>query len=256
MVLALAGMVVAVFVNVVLRYVFHTSIVSYEEISRLLFVWLVAVGAIVAAFEGSHLGFDMVTSRVGPGTRKALFWLSQLLIAACMALLLWGSWEQVVAGWNSYSTVLGYRWRWALRPRWCWPLACWWWSCAMCCAAPRPNLPKPAWSKENAMVVTLIFLSVLIGGMVIGMPIAHSLVLTGVALMWYLDFSIPSCWRRTCRPASITSRCWPCRFHSGRRADECGRPVAPHHRSGARLCRPYSRRPGLWPLAQPCCWPP
>ncbi|MDR0216640.1 MAG: TRAP transporter small permease [Comamonas sp.] len=108
MVLALAGMVIAVFVNVVLRYVFHTSIVSYEEISRLLFVWLVAVGAIVAAFEGSHLGFDMVTSRVGPGTRKALFWLSQFLIAACMVLLLWGSWEQVVAGWNSYSTVLGY----------------------------------------------------------------------------------------------------------------------------------------------------
>ena len=38
------------------------------------------------------------------------------------------------------------------------------------------------------MIVTFIFLFVLIGGMVIGMPIAHSLVLTGVALMWYLDF--------------------------------------------------------------------
>ena len=38
------------------------------------------------------------------------------------------------------------------------------------------------------MVVTLIFLAVLIGGMVIGMPIAHSLILTGVALMWHLDF--------------------------------------------------------------------
>jgi tripartite ATP-independent transporter DctM subunit len=38
------------------------------------------------------------------------------------------------------------------------------------------------------MVVTLIFLFVLIGGMVIGMPIAQSLVLTGVALMWHLDF--------------------------------------------------------------------
>lgn len=108
MVLALSGMVIAVFVNVVLRYVFHTSIVSYEEISRLLFVWLVAIGAIVAAFEGAHLGFDMVTSRVGPATRKALFWLSQCLIAICMLLLLWGSWEQVVAGWSSYSTVLGY----------------------------------------------------------------------------------------------------------------------------------------------------
>lgn len=108
MVLALAGMVVAVFVNVVLRYVFHTSIVSYEEISRLLFVWLVAIGAIVAAFEGSHLGFDLVTSRVGPAARKLLFWLSQLLVLACMGLLLSGSWDQVQAGLNSFSTVLGY----------------------------------------------------------------------------------------------------------------------------------------------------
>ncbi|MBS0403552.1 MAG: TRAP transporter small permease [Proteobacteria bacterium] len=108
MVLALAGMVVAVFVNVVLRYGFGTSIVSYEEISRLLFVWLVAVGSIVAAYEGSHLGFDMLTSRVGPATRRWLFGVSQCLILLCMGLLLWGSWGQVVAGLNSFSTVLGY----------------------------------------------------------------------------------------------------------------------------------------------------
>lgn len=38
------------------------------------------------------------------------------------------------------------------------------------------------------MLVTLIFLAALIGGMVIGMPIAQSLVLTGVVLMWHLDF--------------------------------------------------------------------
>ncbi|AVS62268.1 TRAP transporter small permease [Paracidovorax avenae] len=108
MVLALAGMVVAVFVNVVLRYVFGTSIVSYEEISRLLFVWLVAVGTIVAAFEGKHLGFDMLTARLSGAPRKLLFWVSQALVALCMVLLLKGSWAQVVAGMESYSTVLGY----------------------------------------------------------------------------------------------------------------------------------------------------
>lgn len=108
MVLALAGMVIAVFVNVVLRYVFATSIVSYEEVSRLLFVWLVAVGAIVTAFEGKHLGFDMVTSRLKGAPKKVLFWISQLLVAGCMVLLLIGSWEQVKAGLDSYSTVLGY----------------------------------------------------------------------------------------------------------------------------------------------------
>ena len=108
MVVALAGMVVAVFVNVVLRYVFNTSIVSYEEISRLLFVWLVAVGSIVAAYECSHLGFDMVTSRVSAPVRRVLFWLTQLLVVACMVMLLWGSWAQVQAGLSSYSTVMGY----------------------------------------------------------------------------------------------------------------------------------------------------
>ncbi len=108
MVTALAGMVIAVFVNVVLRYAFGTSIVSYEEISRLLFVWLVAIGTIVAAFEGKHLGFDMLTSRLKGRGRKVLFWVSQLLSGACMVLLLIGSWEQVLAGWSSYSTVLGY----------------------------------------------------------------------------------------------------------------------------------------------------
>ena len=38
----------------------------------------------------------------------ALFSVGGFAGAACMALLLWGSWEQVVAGWSSYSTVLGY----------------------------------------------------------------------------------------------------------------------------------------------------
>ena len=38
------------------------------------------------------------------------------------------------------------------------------------------------------MLVTCIFLFVLIGGMAIGMPIAQALILSGVALMWHLDF--------------------------------------------------------------------
>ncbi|HWP19410.1 MAG TPA: TRAP transporter large permease subunit [Burkholderiaceae bacterium] len=38
------------------------------------------------------------------------------------------------------------------------------------------------------MTVTLIFLSVLLVSMAIGMPIAHALLLTGVALMYHLDF--------------------------------------------------------------------
>lgn len=64
------------------------------------------------------------------------------------------------------------------------------------------------------MLVTFIFLATLIGGMVIGMPIAHALVLTGVTLMWHLDFLIPSCWPKTCKRALTTFRSWLCHFLS------------------------------------------
>jgi len=38
------------------------------------------------------------------------------------------------------------------------------------------------------MITTLIFLGVLLAGMALGLPIAHALLLTGVVLMWHLDF--------------------------------------------------------------------
>jgi len=44
----LALMVVLVFGNVVLRYVFNSGITMSEELSRWLFVWLIFLGAIIA----------------------------------------------------------------------------------------------------------------------------------------------------------------------------------------------------------------
>jgi len=46
--LLLAGMVVLVFGNVVLRYAFNSGIPVSEELARWFFVWMVFLGAIVA----------------------------------------------------------------------------------------------------------------------------------------------------------------------------------------------------------------
>lgn len=108
MAIGLSGMVLAVFVNVVLRYVFDTGIVFYEELSRLLFVWLVCIGAIVASAENKHLGFDMLTSRLKGLPRTVCTVLSRLGIAYVMVLVVQGSWRQVQAGMQSFSTVIGY----------------------------------------------------------------------------------------------------------------------------------------------------
>jgi TRAP-type C4-dicarboxylate transport system permease small subunit len=108
LVLALAGMVIAVFVNVVLRYGFGTSIVFYEELSRLLFVWLVCVGAVLATADDQHLGFDMLTARLSGPALAACTWLARIAIAFGLLLVIKGSWDQVGAGMQSFSTVMGY----------------------------------------------------------------------------------------------------------------------------------------------------
>jgi TRAP-type transport system small permease protein len=104
----LAGMVIAVFVNVVLRYGFDTGIVFYEELSRLLFVWMVCIGAALVFAENEHLGFDMLTERLRGRSVAVCRWLSRIAIAICLVLVIKGAWEQVVAGMQSFSTVMHF----------------------------------------------------------------------------------------------------------------------------------------------------
>jgi TRAP-type transport system small permease protein len=106
----LGVMAVAVFVNVVLRYGFGSGIAASEELSRLLFVWMVFIGATAAYPAGEHMAF---TSLIGLlKDRPAAMGLATLLIRALVVLacglLAWGAWQQVVVGMDSHSVVLGY----------------------------------------------------------------------------------------------------------------------------------------------------
>jgi gluconokinase len=106
----LAVMAVAVFVNVVLRYGFGSGIAASEELSRLLFVWMVFIGATVAYPRGEHMAF---TSLVGllkhrPLAMRLMTLLIRLLVLLGAGLLAWGAWQQVVVGLGSRSVVLAY----------------------------------------------------------------------------------------------------------------------------------------------------
>lgn len=108
MALSLVGMVLAVFGNVVLRYVWGTGWVVSEELSRLLFVWLVCLAATLAFGEGKHLGFDLVTARLSGWQAAMLRWLSRVLTALALYYLITGAWAQVVVGMDSRSPVMNY----------------------------------------------------------------------------------------------------------------------------------------------------
>lgn len=106
--LCLLVMVLAVFGNVVMRYVWGTGWVVTEELARLLFIWLVCVSATLAFGEGKHLGFDMLTSRLRGAPAAVLRWLTRGLMALALYHLIVGSWQQVLVGMDSHSPVMNY----------------------------------------------------------------------------------------------------------------------------------------------------
>lgn len=110
MTIALGVMALAVFTNVVLRYGFGTGIAAAEELSRLLFVWMVFIGATAAYPAGEHMAFTSLVAKLRrrPVAMTAMTVLIRLLVIAACVCLGAGAWQQVVVGLDSHSVVLGY----------------------------------------------------------------------------------------------------------------------------------------------------
>jgi gluconokinase len=106
----LGVMAVAVFINVVLRYGFGSGIAASEELSRLLFVWMVFIGATAAYPAGEHMAFTSLVGllRKRPVAMAVMTALIRLLVILACVLIAWGAWQQVVVGMDSRSVVLGY----------------------------------------------------------------------------------------------------------------------------------------------------
>jgi len=106
----LGVMALAVFVNVVLRYGFGSGIAASEELSRLLFVWMVFIGATAAYPAGEHMAFTSLVGmlRTRPAAMAVMTALIRVLVLLACVLLAWGAWQQVVVGMGSRSVVLGY----------------------------------------------------------------------------------------------------------------------------------------------------
>ncbi|MDR3302601.1 MAG: TRAP transporter small permease [Spirochaetaceae bacterium] len=87
----LALMILLVFMNVVLRYIFGKGFVWSEEIARLCFIYLVYLGAIGAMRDNRHLLIETVLMRVPPLAQKIIYAAVQLCIIWLMYILTAGS---------------------------------------------------------------------------------------------------------------------------------------------------------------------
>lgn len=106
-VIILASMSCLVFLNVVLRYGFNSSINVTEEVSRYLFVWLAFLGAILAFSENQHVNVTILTSKLSERKRKWLSILTDSAMLFCCYLIISGSWTQFQLNLNNLAPISG-----------------------------------------------------------------------------------------------------------------------------------------------------
>ncbi|TCP96264.1 TRAP-type C4-dicarboxylate transport system permease small subunit [Cricetibacter osteomyelitidis] len=106
-VLILSVMSCLVFINVVLRYGFNSSISMTEELSRYLFVWLAFLGAIVAFGENQHVSVTMLTDRLSKYKRKVLYVFTDIAMLFCCYLIVSGSYTQFLLNINNLAPISG-----------------------------------------------------------------------------------------------------------------------------------------------------
>lgn len=108
----LAGMVLMVFGNVMMRWFFNSGILISEELSRYFFVWLTFIGAVVVARENAHLGVDALVRSLGDGGRLICMVLADALVLLCCAVFFWGTLMQAPLNATNVAPVTGINMLW------------------------------------------------------------------------------------------------------------------------------------------------
>ncbi len=106
-VVCMVAMVAMVFGNVVLRYAFNSGISVSDEMSRYFFIWLTYIGAMLAMYEGGHLGVDTLVKHLPVLGKKFCLFLSEALMLFCNVLFFMGTFEMHELQVSNISPVVG-----------------------------------------------------------------------------------------------------------------------------------------------------
>lgn len=105
----LVALILAVSANVVGRALFNHALPWADELARMLFIWLVFVGAAAAFARYEHIAVDFLVRRLPPRGAYLLYLIQHLIIAALMGVILWGG-ALVIARSTARTALLGVPW--------------------------------------------------------------------------------------------------------------------------------------------------
>ena len=106
MVVLLVVLIVAVGANVFGRFVLDKSLAVSDELARLLFVWVIFLGAGLAHLHREHIVVDALLEKLRPAAQRVLVVIQELLVLVLMGALLLGA-RQVMSTSPGNTPLLG-----------------------------------------------------------------------------------------------------------------------------------------------------
>jgi len=103
-------MVALVFINAVMRYVFHDSIPESEEYARFFFMWTVFLGVIGAFQDKAHVSVTILIDKLKDRAKFIVYSIAQIItIIICILLLIGGIQYTISAsGYTSVATGINF----------------------------------------------------------------------------------------------------------------------------------------------------
>ncbi len=89
----LVALIVSVSCNVVGRALFNYSLPWADELARMLFIWLVFIGAAAAFSRYEHIAVDALVRRLPLRLAHMLYLLQHLIITGLMVVMIWGGYQ-------------------------------------------------------------------------------------------------------------------------------------------------------------------
>ena len=86
--ISISSMVILVFLNVILRYIFNSGIPIGDEIARYFFIWSVFVGVVLAYRDKEHVGVTLVVDALKGTAKKIMLVLGNLVSTVTIGYLL------------------------------------------------------------------------------------------------------------------------------------------------------------------------
>jgi TRAP-type C4-dicarboxylate transport system permease small subunit len=96
-----------VFLGVFSRYVMGRTFTWYDEIARLLFVWIVFLGAAVGVRRTAHFRLHLLVDRFPPGVRRVADVFGVLVLIGFGLVLIQQGWKLVELGQFQRTPVMG-----------------------------------------------------------------------------------------------------------------------------------------------------